>query len=95
MNLGGVSVRYLRNPGVAIALLLIGAVAVACAYFLGHSPHTPDVFTGQVYALRLPSLRAVYLTDEQHDLLNIGFWAAVAALAVALGLSRVVLGRRR
>ncbi len=85
----------LRNPGVVIALLLMAAVLVACVYFLGHAPHTPDVFTGQVYALRLPPLGVVYLTDDQHDLLSIGFWAAVAALAVATGLSRVVVGRRR
>lgn len=85
----------LRNPGVAIALLMIAAVLAACAYFLGHAPHTPDVFTGQVYALRLPPLGVVYLTDQQHDLLNIGFWAAIAALAVAMGLSRVIVGRRR
>jgi hypothetical protein len=91
-----VSVRLnLRNPGVAIALVLIAAVIVACAYFLGFAPHTPDVFTGQVYALRLPPLGVVYLTDDQHDLLSIGFWAAIAALAVAMGLSRVVAGRRR
>jgi hypothetical protein len=79
---------------VVIALGLTAAVLTACVYFLGHAPHTPDVFTGHVYALALRPFGVVYLTDVEHDLLGIGLFAAIASLAVGLGLRGVISGRR-
>jgi hypothetical protein len=85
----------LRNPGVIIALVLLALVLGAAVYFLGHEPHTPDAFTGHVYPLSLRPVGVVYLTDVEHDLLGIGFFAAVAVLLVGVGLRGVIAQRRR
>jgi hypothetical protein len=76
-----------RGLGLAIAAILLAAAAVATMSFEIASPHVPDAFTGQVYALPVPLGPQVYVTAMQHDLVATTLWGGLAALFVALVLS--------
>ena len=87
--------RWLDSAGATIGVALLTLTGVAATFLATSSPHTPDAFTGHVYALGLPLLRRVYVTDVQHDLLAIGFWSGLAALFVGRVLSGAIRGARR
>ena len=63
--------------------------------FEAAAPSTPDAFTGRVYALPLPLLGRVYLTETQHDVVAVAAAGGVAAVFVGLVLSRAIRRRGR
>jgi membrane-associated phospholipid phosphatase len=98
-----VSVRRDRGPMFRFAFLLVGLVALVL--FLAGAPRSIVAGVGAVFALLLAatlcnrwlkvSFHAAFAAFTAVSLWNVSPWAAglVLALAVAIGWSRVVLGR--